>query len=261
MTLRLRYCNYFALCLSLNQPYVLFLCLLSQHMARQRESMIIFPSSYTCLQCGVSALWEGPRVASIHGMHDHVDIQCDICREIFNSMRSTEIHFASLEHEVQRQERETGYRNSHSVTSPATTTQALITSPISTPTLSPTSHGTQTQTTPTLSATTRFVASATVASQREQLILEYATDHLFWLASIVARQPQVAADTPAQQFISRILFALLSAQPAWDTDFRSFLAHTFPDSLPNAQNLTVQDIVMVLLPVYESWRNYARLRR
>ena len=105
------------------------------------------------------------------------------------------------------------------------------------------------------------MASAAVASQREQLILEYATDHLFWLASVVARQPQVADDTPAQQFISRIVFALLSARPAWDTDFRSFLANTFPDSLPNAQNLTVQDIVMILLPVYESWRNYARLPR
>ena len=228
----------------------------------QRESAITVPSTYTCLQCGASSVWEGGRIPLVHCIHEEFLIQCDVCDLALASIRSADTHFASRGHEVQRQRQEAS-RLSQASTPPPTLSPALRRSVPNTSALSPTvtaSHCSimeptvTTQQPMSISRETSTSAAPAIASttQRALQLLGHATDHLYWLASVVARQPRLSHDMPAQEFVSRTLFSFLTTQPAWDNDFRRYLAYTFPDTLPNAQHLMVQDIVMVLLPVYES---------
>jgi len=236
--------------------------------------------TYTCHTCGVTAPWGG-RLLGPHLDHSSVRVACNGCRQSFADKTSALQHFK--QHMYNCRGYQTPLRRlsaddippaPHNTPERSATSQASS-SPeqnVLRPTLSPVVSPTAQSPTPSLQpaqqprpraptpASSTGSAAAAAPGDLEYLRdkLRKTTRHLVWLASAVARLPNLHPDQPLGEFARELNTALAAPPTEPDINFRRELETDFPLTLDNPRTMSVTQIARSLLPVYESWNSEAK---
>ena len=236
--------------------------------------------TYTCHTCGVTAPWGG-RLLGPHLNHSSVRVACNGCRQSFADKTSALQHFKQHMYNCRGYQTPLRRLSADDIplapynTPERSTTSQASSSPeqhVLRPTLSPVVSPTAQSPTPSLqpaqqprpraptpaSSTGSTAAAAPGDLEYLRDRLRKTTRHLVWLASTVARLPNLHPDQPLGEFARELNTALAAPPTEPDINFRRELETDFPPTLDNPRTMSVTQIARSLLPVYESWNSEAK---